>query len=669
MTDRYRDLALLLMQRQQPDTSSPFSLGDRSGQADFLRSEKDTRPHWETDHRSFLVPALMSGYNNSTTSRWDEPSTWYTPIALGGSAFGVLNNILSGRPVAKDEVAHAANDAAGAALTGSIPAPRPSNSLGMFVGGKMTPNLPPARQAALKTAMDREGRGVSPDTIWEGTGWARVPGADPKHAWATEIDDSAWKLRPREEWLKPEPVSFWRRLLGKKPEIREDAAFKNIPLQSILDAPPELYQAMPGLANMRVTGRIDPRFDVSGGFETARNRLTGDTKIYPFKVTAPNEEEFLRTLNHEIQHYAARKSGWPEGANFNEKASQPVGGKPVPYSADTYAATGQKPPNAGPGWDIQRQWMRDEPLSALTPAEAIARDIRGGESDRGVLAKLLRVTRDDYQNNAGEQLANASMNRMRMSPTERRTTMPFGYENAAVTRSVTDKFSEAADEVARREAMNQAMRDRWEKPVDLGDGLTASRMRENQVEFYKDGHYVASANLYPRSGGAGINVAEGALSGLTSDAQSALLKRIHDHTSRSYNVRPEFDDYGAGLEALSVLRQVTPEALVYDPRMYHDAFLAEARRRHGPDANVVYHDVNDPYIDRALRAGEVPTHMDTYLGANPGRKLDQFDDEFFKATVPTQEDRPATAKTAPKMDAQMRDYLNYLHLKREGKLP
>lgn len=83
-------------------------------QADFLRSEKDTRPYWETDHRALALPLIKSGYNDSVR--------YGVPGLLGGASWGVLDDILRGRDVAKGEVETAAGDAAGAAMTGAFAA-------------------------------------------------------------------------------------------------------------------------------------------------------------------------------------------------------------------------------------------------------------------------------------------------------------------------------------------------------------------------------------------------------------------------------------------------------------------------------------------------------------------------------------------------------------------
>lgn len=97
---------------------------DKSRQmlAGFLQSEKDTRPYWETQQRGMVMPLVKSGYNDSVS--------YGVPAMLGGSGWGVLHDIMQGRAVMPDEVVHGATDAAGAAFTGSLMAPRPANSVG-----------------------------------------------------------------------------------------------------------------------------------------------------------------------------------------------------------------------------------------------------------------------------------------------------------------------------------------------------------------------------------------------------------------------------------------------------------------------------------------------------------------------------------------------------------
>ena len=36
-------------------------------QSEFLRSEKDMRPYWETQHRALAMPLIKSGYNDSVS--------------------------------------------------------------------------------------------------------------------------------------------------------------------------------------------------------------------------------------------------------------------------------------------------------------------------------------------------------------------------------------------------------------------------------------------------------------------------------------------------------------------------------------------------------------------------------------------------------------------------
>lgn len=105
---------------QSVNALSPIVSG--SDQASFLRSEKDTRPYYETDQRGMVAPLVKSGYNDSVALA--------NPVVTGGSAPSILNDILQGRQVDKGEIQQAAGDAAGAAMTGSLALSRPSGSIG-----------------------------------------------------------------------------------------------------------------------------------------------------------------------------------------------------------------------------------------------------------------------------------------------------------------------------------------------------------------------------------------------------------------------------------------------------------------------------------------------------------------------------------------------------------
>lgn len=107
----------------------------------FLRSEKDVRPYWETQHRGTVLPLVKSGYNDSVE--------YGVPAILGGQGWQTMSDIVSGRPVSKDEISAGATDVAGAAMTGSFGFARPAGSLGS--GGREVDKLGFFSQA-LETA-------------------------------------------------------------------------------------------------------------------------------------------------------------------------------------------------------------------------------------------------------------------------------------------------------------------------------------------------------------------------------------------------------------------------------------------------------------------------------------------------------------------------------------
>lgn len=75
----------------------------------FLRSEKDVRPYWETQHRGTVLPLVKSGYNDSVE--------YGVPAILGGQGWQTMSDIVSGRPVSKDEISAGATDVAGGGFT------------------------------------------------------------------------------------------------------------------------------------------------------------------------------------------------------------------------------------------------------------------------------------------------------------------------------------------------------------------------------------------------------------------------------------------------------------------------------------------------------------------------------------------------------------------------
>lgn len=120
-SDRNR-LALMLLndgsgslsRRSAVSNAFESAVGVDPTQAEFLRSEKDTRPYWETDHRATVMPLIMSGYNNSVG--------YGAPMMLGGNMWSVLGDILGGRQTSPEERKSAAWDAAGMAMTGALAA-------------------------------------------------------------------------------------------------------------------------------------------------------------------------------------------------------------------------------------------------------------------------------------------------------------------------------------------------------------------------------------------------------------------------------------------------------------------------------------------------------------------------------------------------------------------
>lgn len=88
------------------------SLFDPPDRGLFLQSEKDVRPHWETERRGMFWPIMRSGYNNARS--------WAVPEALGGHGLSVMHDIVQGKPLTVDEINHGAQGASNFMLVGGL---------------------------------------------------------------------------------------------------------------------------------------------------------------------------------------------------------------------------------------------------------------------------------------------------------------------------------------------------------------------------------------------------------------------------------------------------------------------------------------------------------------------------------------------------------------------
>lgn len=163
-------------------------LGQYGPQADFLRSEKDTRPFAQTLERGMVLPMSVSGYNSSTIPLLEMTSAGVKfnrdaiPTLAGGSGLGTLHDIKEGRSVTRDEIDSAAMDLGGAAMTGGVAMPKPRGAIG---SGAMreTPNLPMDQASRLARAREM---GFDVDTPmyhgsngpWDGDGFVPSKGGN-----------------------------------------------------------------------------------------------------------------------------------------------------------------------------------------------------------------------------------------------------------------------------------------------------------------------------------------------------------------------------------------------------------------------------------------------------------------------------------------------------------
>jgi hypothetical protein len=238
-----------------PSDSSPEQAGPEVGpmrrspvnpivagpdQASFLTSEKDTRPHWETDQRAMLMPLVMSGYNNSVG--------YGVPSFLGGHAWSTMGDIVKGNAVHPDEIAHSANDAAGAAMLGSMPmrAARGGVSLGSGGGRASQPTGIRAYHGSPhdfdRFDMSKIGTGEGAQAYGHGLYFAENEGVAKSYRDALSAD-RAWKSQ---DIRNAEPVMANRlRALGYSDDIAALVA-QTSRLEHTMNTPFEKLQRLYG---------------------------------------------------------------------------------------------------------------------------------------------------------------------------------------------------------------------------------------------------------------------------------------------------------------------------------------------------------------------------------------------------------------------------------------
>lgn len=166
----------------------------------------------------------------------------------------------------------------------------------LFIGG----NAKTADEEALKLAQNWADLGMNSKDIWKQTGWFR--GVDGK--WRYEIPDGT--LKDKVNWIElgedKNPVKF-----AKLSDIYDNPAF---------------YNAYPEASDMSVNV-YNLKNGVGGAYDPKWNSIDLD-KAYTYLKTNPQQlsaegwnENALKALQHELQHYIQNVEDFAQGSNLD----------------------------------------------------------------------------------------------------------------------------------------------------------------------------------------------------------------------------------------------------------------------------------------------------------------------------------------------------------------
>lgn len=394
--------------------------------------------------------------------------------------------------------------------------------------------------SSLNLAQSMLRKGKKPDEVLRATGWFMGP----EGKWRFEIDDSAAKLVNLEKHVKAPSNGFFRSVLGmRSKEAPQWSRGKvrvglNVPLGDILSHD-KLFKAYPFLRQMQaniVVGEGVPASREGGSLVYRKG--DGGLIYAPIRVRVRSEADVLGVLMHEIQHYIQNKEGFAQGSstsarkgqfdvkplNYASTSTDPITAKGESFSPTTIEAT-TNPMDLASGLDWRSQ------IAGFTRAEQLAlqiedayKGLRMAEARDGTpvllspethayienrrlvpnrkgdivttpefvrskllphmqaeLMNMLRVKLEDYVSSVGEEEANLVMERLGLSDAERKAALPkFAGKPSQI---VTTNFREAADALLESARRNQQIRERWAEPVQLGNGVAATRYDENAIAF------------------------------------------------------------------------------------------------------------------------------------------------------------------------------------------
>lgn len=191
-----------------------------------------------------------------------------------------------------------AMEAAGIAVMGSMPFPRPAGSVSMFIGPRA--KLTKAMKEGLDDAARMAASGVDMPTIRKATGWD----VGPSGQWRFEISDDAMKLTP-----------FGETKAGTASRHTPDSAPEKLPKLGKQVDHPELYEMYPQLRDTPALIQHDPTGQ--GAFYPPRGNQSHAVEAYgPRSMRRGKSVEDV--LAHELQHAVQYLEGQGHGANPDE---------------------------------------------------------------------------------------------------------------------------------------------------------------------------------------------------------------------------------------------------------------------------------------------------------------------------------------------------------------
>lgn len=271
------------------------------------------------------------------------------------------------------------------AMTGTMPIPKPINSLGMF-GGELART---ADKAALKTAKEMAEKGATREDIWNATGWFQ--GKDGK--WRFEIDDSQSRMNTN--------------AAGLGQAAQRGPVARGLQHEPLYDAYPDMG-ALPASLQMRAG-------DLEGTYwppKTVGNRL-----VEGLSVEAATKNDMHSALLHELQHAIQTREYFARGGSPDEMN--------VPQD-ELWAAAKQAYQDAS---NVDADALLAELMDQ--PAPPLKGPVKPwDELTHRQKVQWLQSGRDlIYHRLAGEVEARNVQTRMKMTPAKRKATPPWLTED------------------------------------------------------------------------------------------------------------------------------------------------------------------------------------------------------------------------------------------------